>query len=111
MSVDEEQMETIEMDRFTQFKANFPPIRAPRWRDNTLLINAKVGDHNKVVCTYLRADGTRMFPHTLYLSGREAKKHKAFAMATGAGGTIMIRAIPIDKFKILKISERSLHDI
>lgn len=104
-------LETIVMDRFTQFKANFPPIKAPRWRDNTFLINAQVGDHNRIVCTYLKADGSRMFPEPLYISGREAKKHKPFAMSTQAGGTIMVRAIPVDKFKILKVSERSIHQL
>lgn len=106
-----EVMEEIVMDRYTQFKANFPPIREPRFHDQTILIQADVGMHNKIACTYTKADGTRMFPDPLYISGREAKKYKPFAMPTGAGGTIMIRAIPINKFKRLKISERSLHDI
>lgn len=106
-----EDMEEIVMDRYTQFKANFPPIKAPRWNDNTFLINAAVGMHNKIVCTYQRADGTRMFPEPLYVSGREAKKHKPFAMATLAGGTIMVRAVPISKFKILKIAKHSMLEI
>ncbi len=106
----EEKMETIELDKWTQFKANFPPIRAPRWHDNTIVINANVKEHNKVTCTYLKADGTPMFPEPLYISGKEAKKYKAFGMATAHGGTIMVRAVPISKFKILKLSERSRHD-
>lgn len=104
-------MESIVMDRFTQFKANFPPIKEPRWHDSCLIINASVGDHNKVVCIYERADGSRMFPKPLYLSGREAKKYKPYAMATKAGGKIMVRAIPLDKFKKLIISKRSQHDV
>lgn len=109
--IESEKLETIVMDRYTQFKANFPPIKAPRFHDNTLLINANVGMHNKVVCVYLRADGSRMFPEPLYISKRIAIKYKPFDMDTMAGGTIKVRAIPIKEFKILKISERSLYDI
>lgn len=107
---DVEQMETIVMDRFTQFKANFPPIKEPRFHDNTILINADVADHNKVVCIYQKADGTRMFPEPLYVSRRTAMKYKPFSMTTAAGGSIKLRAIPVKEFKILKISERSLHE-
>lgn len=106
---DNYELETIEMDRYTQFKANFPPIKAPRWHDETLLINAKVADHNKIVCTYLRADGTHMFLEPLYVSGRTAKRYRPFKMPTAAGGEISVRAIPIKEFKILKISERSIY--
>jgi hypothetical protein len=104
-------MEEIVMDRYTQFKANFPPIKQPRFYDKTLLINAQVGTYNKVVCTYIKADGDRLFPEPLYISGHEAKKYKPFAMKTMAGGKIMVRAIPIDKFKRLKISEHSLYEV
>lgn len=103
-------MDTIVMDRFTQFKANFPPIKEPRFHDNTFLIQANVADHNWIKCIYRKADGTEMFPDRLYVSGRTAKKYKAFDMPTKAGGTMKVRAVPIDEFKILKISERSIHD-
>jgi hypothetical protein len=106
---EDETMQEIVMDRYTQFKANFPPIKAPRWHDDTLLIQAAVGDHNKVVCTYTKADGSRMFPEPLYVSGRVARQYKAFKMATAAGGVISVRAIPVHEFKILRINERSTH--
>lgn len=102
-------MEEILLDRYTQVKANFPPIKSPRWHDKTLLINANVGDHNKITCIYQNADGERMFPEPLYVSGRTAKKYKPFDMPTKAGGKMRLRAIPISEFKILKISERSLY--
>lgn len=104
------EMDTIIMDRYCQFKSNFPVIKEPRWHDNTILINANVGIHNKVVCIYEKADGTRMFPEPLYVSGRIAKKFRPFNMDTMAGGTVKIRAVPIDEFKILKISDKSLHE-
>lgn len=104
-----EQMETVVMDRYTQFKANFPAIKEPRFHDNTILIQANVGEHNKIVCIYKKADGTRMFPEPLYVSRRTALKYRPFDMPTAAGGTMKLRAIPISEFKILKISERSLY--
>lgn len=106
-----ETLETIVMDRYCQMKANFPAIKSPRWHDDTIVINAAVGEHNKVVCIYTRADGSRMFPEPLYVSGRTAKKYKPFKMMTAAGGEIRMRAVPISEFKILQISERSLHAI
>lgn len=106
-----EPLETIIMDRYTQFKANFPAVKSPRWHDNTILINAAVADHNKVICLYVKADGERMFPEPLYVSGRTAKKFASFKMATAAGGEISVRAVPIKEFKILKISERSLYEL
>lgn len=109
-AVESEKLETILMDRYTQFKANFPPIKAPRFHDNTILISANVGTHNKIVCVYQKADGSRMFPEPLYVSERAAKKYKPFKMDTKAGGIIKVRAIPIKEFKILKISERSLNE-
>lgn len=107
--LNEYELETIIMDKYCQFKANYPVIFAPRWRDETLLIDARVGIHNKVVCIYVRADGERMFPEPLYISGRTARKYKAFDMPTKAGGIMRLRAVPIKEFKILKISERSLY--
>lgn len=104
-------LETIVMDRYTHFKANFPPIREPRWPDEKFLINADVKDHNKIVCTYVRPNGERMFPEALYVSGRVARKYKSFAMSTKAGGILMVRAIPIKEFKILEVSKRSLFDV
>lgn len=108
---DVEQMGTIELDKFTQFKANFPAIKAPRWHDDTIIIQAKVGPHNKIYCTYVRGDGSLMFPDPLYISGIKAKQYKAFNMATASGGTIRMRAIPVDQFKRLIISERSIHNV
>lgn len=99
------------MDRYCQMKANFPAIKEPRWHDDTIVINANVGEHNKVTCIYTKANGERMFPEPLYVSGRTAKKYKPFKMKTAAGGEISMRAIPIDEFKILEISERSIYAI
>lgn len=104
-------LETIEMDKYTMFKSNFPPILAPRWRDDKFIINARVKEHNRIVCTYTLANGNRMFPHPLYVSGKTARKYKPFPMAMQRGGFIDMRAIPISEFKILKIAERSLHDL
>lgn len=104
-------MGTIKMDKFTMFKGNFPPIKAPRWRDNKFIINARVKEHNRISCTYTLANGERMFPEPLYISGKTARKYKTFPMAKWGGGFIDMRAIPINEFKILKLSERSVHDI
>lgn len=104
-----ENLDTIVMDRYTQFKSNFPPILAPRWNDKTLLINADVGDHNKIICVYELSNGERLFPNALYVSGRTAKQYKSFSMPTKAGGTMRLRAVPINEFKILKVSERSIY--
>lgn len=104
-----DEMEEIIMDKYTQFKANFPNIKAPRWHDSTLVIRANVAEHNKLSCTYVRPDGSRMFPEPLYVSGSTAKKYKPFAMATRSGGSIKMRAIPISEFKRLVISDRSMH--
>lgn len=103
-------MTTIVMDRYTQFKANFPAIKEPRFHDNTILISANIGIHNKVNCIYTKADGERMFPLPLYISGQTARKYKPFDMPTGAGGIKKLRAIPIHEFQILQISQRSIHD-
>lgn len=103
-------LETIVMDRMTPFKANFPAIKEPRFHDNTILINSQVGIHNKVVCLYVNAKGQRVFPEPLYLSKRVAMRYKPFNMPTAAGGVMKLRAIPIHEFKILKVSERSIHD-
>lgn len=104
------ELETITLDKFTQFKANFPDILEPRFHDKRILINAQVGEHNKVHCVYQKADGTRAFPEPLYISGKVAKKYKPFDMPTRAGGVMRLRAIPINEFKVLKIAERSIHD-
>jgi hypothetical protein len=105
------ELETIEMDRYTVFNATFPPIKEPRWWDERFLINARVNDHNKIVCTYVRPNGERMFPEALYVSGRTARKYKSFPMPTKAGGILNVRAIPIKEFKILKVSERSIYEL
>lgn len=104
-------MDKIVLDRYTQLKANFPVIKEPRWHDDTIIINANVGVHNKITCIYTKADGERMFPEPLYVSKRTAMKYRPFDMPTAAGGVIKVRAIPIDEFRILEISERSIYAI
>lgn len=98
-------MDTILMDRFTQFRTLY--IQEPRWHDRrVLLADHKLGKYNKVIITALDKDGNKHFPDTLYISGRDAKK-----FPKQSNGTIDCRAVPINEFKILEISERSLHDI
>lgn len=104
-----DEMGEITMDKYTQFKGNFPSIKAPRWHDSTLVIRANVAEHNKLSCTYVRPDGTRMFPTALYVSGAVARKYKPFKMPTRSGNFIKMRAIPISEFKRLVISDRSMH--
>lgn len=105
------ELEKIVMDRYTVFNNTFPPIKEPRWHDERFLINARVSEHNKIVCTYVRPSGERMFPEPLYVSGRVARKYKPYQMSTKAGGILMVRAIPIKEFKILEVSKRSLYDL
>ncbi len=106
---DKIELETIIMDRYTQFKSNFPAIRDLCWHDRTLLIRADVKDHNKVTCLSLTSEGIRRFPEPLYVSGRVAKKYKPFTVYTKTGAAIRLRAVPITEFKILHISERSMY--
>lgn len=105
------QLQTIEMDKYTQFRTNFPAIKQPRWSDQTLLINANVGEHNKVLCTLKNKDDTYMFPDELYVSGQTAKKYKAFSQTNQFGHKVKYRAVPIKEFKVLKISARSMHEL
>lgn len=102
-----EELEEIVLDRYTQFKANFPPILAPRWSDDTLLIQANVKEHNKLRCIYERGDGKLMFPEPLYISGKEARRFKSFEMPTRDGRIIKMRAIPVKAFKRLRLSQGS----
>lgn len=104
---DVDEMEIITMDPHTQFKANYPPIYAPRWHDNTMIVRADIvnGVHNKIRCTYKRPDGSLMFPDPLYISGIKAKQFKAFTQMTQVGPKRM-RAIPVSAFKRLKLDER-----
>lgn len=104
-----ENMETIELDKLTQFKANFPEIKAPRWSDDTFIIQANVAKHNKLHCVYIRPDGTRMFPEPLYISGTTARKYRVFEMPTMSGYRMKMRAVPIKEFKRLKLSARSMY--
>lgn len=105
------ELKVIELDKYTHIKANFPPILEPRWHDEKFIISANVKDHNRIVCTYVRPNGESMFPEPLYVSGKTARKYKSFPMALRNGGFMNMRAIPIKDFKILRISERSVHDI
>lgn len=98
-------MDTIVMDRFTQFRTLY--VQEPRWHDKrVLLADYKLGKYNKVIITQLDKDGNKYFPDPLYISGPNAKKYPK-----QTNGTIDCRAVPIDAFKILEISERSIHDL
>lgn len=97
------EFETIEVDRYTQL--NYFLIYEPRWYDRKVLLSdKKIGKYNKVVITAADKDGKRYFPD-LYITGPNAKKYKK-----GTNGVIACREVPLGAFKILKISERSLHD-
>lgn len=104
-----DEMETIVLDKYTQFKANFPIIREPRWHDETIVIQADVKKHNKIQCSYMREDGSEMFPDPLYISGTAARKFKPFDMPTRDGRMLSMRAVPIKAFKRLKLTERSMY--
>lgn len=106
---DVDQMQVIELDKFTPFKANFPALRAPRWHDNTFIIQANVGAHNKLNCIYTRPGGSRMFPDPLYISGPDARKYKPYMITTKYGQRLKVRAVPVMAFKRLKYKERSIY--
>lgn len=93
------------MDKYVQF--NFLHIKEPRWHDKRVLLAcSKVGEHNKVVITQTKEDGTRYFPEPLYISGKNARKYKR-----GSNGVIPCYEVPLDAFDTLVLSERSMHEM
>lgn len=92
-------MKTITLDKFTPMSTF--DIWEPRWRDRrVLLAKRRIKDHNKVIISQEKADGTRYFPEPLYISGKDAKKYKV-----ESNGVIDVYSIPLEAFSLLIINE------
>lgn len=51
-------------------------IKAPRWKDKTILIaDWKVGTDNEIVITATNKDGNRYYPKSFYMSGDKIKSY------------------------------------
>lgn len=95
--------DTIELDRFTQFTAF--EILAPRWHDKRVLMKAnRVGEHNKLVFT--GKQGKALGAKVYYVSGKTVKKYPK-----QSNGVIMCYSVPLHELKVLRFSERSLHEL
>lgn len=105
-----DELKEIVMDKHTQFAAQYPAIKAPRWEDNTFLIPAKVHDHNKFYCTFVGSDGQRVYPYPLYISGKAAREYKTEVVVGKYGERFRMRAVPVSAFRKLMLAERSIHD-
>lgn len=89
----------IQLPRFTQMA--FFSIRAQRYRDNMVLLKAKkIGSHNKVIFTHSKSMGNLPY----YISGATVKKYgKKEQLATLAGGSLEVYAVPIDCLEVLEL--------
>lgn len=70
----------------------------PRWHDRkALLADFKLGVHNKIV--FPKANS---LPGEYYISGSKAKSFPLEPMKTKSGGTIQLRAVPLDELEPLE---------
>lgn len=65
-------------------------ILEPRWHDRVVLVaDRRLLVHNEIIIEH------RDFPAPFYLMGKIARSFPLEQMATRAGGTLAVRAIPI----------------
>jgi hypothetical protein len=77
--------------------ANKLLIKAPRWKDRTVLLaDWKIGLHNEIVITASRKDGSRYFPESFYMSGEKVKKYP-----TQPHSSRKVYIVPIDDLEVL----------
>lgn len=77
-------------------------IIAPRWHDRVVLVaERRIMGVNEIVIDH------QDFPNPFYLTAEEARKWPLQDMATKAGGTIQVRAIPLEQLKQEVINART----
>lgn len=65
-------------------------ILAPRWHDKVVLVaERRLLAHNEIIIEH------KDFPAPFYLTGKKAREFPLEQMATKAGGTIAVRAVPL----------------
>lgn len=73
-------------------------IYNPRWRDRQVLIaDFRIGTHNQI-----EFPKAKSLAGLWYISGREAKTYPVERMQTRAGGSIVMRVVPLDALQPLE---------
>lgn len=67
-------------------------IKEPRWHDRVVLIaDHRITAHNEIVIQH------KNYPNPLYMSGEWAKQFPTEQMKIRRGGTMKMRAVPLDE--------------
>lgn len=101
-------MTTITLDKYTPLHRI--EIWSPRFHDRRILIGKYHLDNNmqhfKIVFTDTRKDTSIRYPETYYLDRKTIQRYKL-----ESNGIIPCYSVPFNKLRILKIAERSIHEI
>ena len=83
-------------------------IWAPRYHDKmVLLMDKRIGEHNKIVFTDAKSMGTLPY----YISGKEAKKFKLETKTSKMGNINKFRCVPEDSLKLMEYEEHCIHEL
>ncbi len=83
-------------------------ILQPRWHDRmVLLMDKRLGEHNKIIFTDARSMGTLPY----YISGKKAKGFKTEEHTSKAGNLNKMRVIPEDALALLELPEHCMHEL
>lgn len=89
----------MKLSRFTP--ANKIEIKSPIWHDRTIgIATFKIGQHNEVHITAKAANGERIYPSPLYISGENARKYPTQAVRSNP--KIKLHIIPINELEPLE---------
>lgn len=84
-------------------------IREPVWNGGQRCVGLKrenVGDKNEIVITYTRKDGTRTYPHPLYVDGDIVRHYPAKPLKKYP--SVLLHWVPISE---LRVSQKPITDV
>lgn len=75
------------------------PIKFPRWKERAVGIPTyKIKSHNEVTISYVKADGTRLYPYPLYISGEKIREYPTQNLKNG----VIVHIVPISALEVLE---------
>lgn len=75
------------------------PIRKPRWKERTVgIASFRIKEHNAIIIEYKKADGTRLYPYHLYMSGDRIRQYPVQKLKSG----VVLYLVPIADLEVLE---------
>ena len=74
-------------------------IKFPRWKERAVGIPTyKIKEHNEIVISYTKTDGSKLYPYPLYITGAKIREYPTQNLKNG----VVVHIVPISALEVLE---------